>query len=74
MDGSVHIEKALGRASRLEPLHFTLSSAHDLVEFSARLFAVAAADEGRSGEDAEKRIRKSPACPSSVISARSPVS
>jgi transposase len=22
MDGSVHIEKALGRASRLEPLHF----------------------------------------------------
>ncbi len=27
----VHIEKALGRASRLEPLHFTLSSSHDLV-------------------------------------------
>ena len=31
MDGSVHIEKALGGASRLEPLHFTLSSSHDLV-------------------------------------------
>jgi hypothetical protein len=31
MDGSVHIQKALGRASRLEPLHFTLSSPHDLV-------------------------------------------
>ena len=31
MDGSVLIEKALGRASRLEPLHFTLSSSHDLV-------------------------------------------
>jgi hypothetical protein len=31
MDSSVHVEKALGRASRLEPLHFTLSSSHDLV-------------------------------------------
>jgi hypothetical protein len=31
VDGSVHIEKALGRASRLEPLHLTLSSPHDLV-------------------------------------------
>ena len=31
MDGSVHIEKALGRASRLEPLHFTFSWSHDLV-------------------------------------------
>jgi hypothetical protein len=31
MDGSVHTEEALGRASRLEPLHFTLSSSHDLV-------------------------------------------
>jgi hypothetical protein len=31
MDGSMHIEKALGRANRLEPLHFLLSSSHDLV-------------------------------------------
>ena len=31
MDGSVHIKKALGGASRLELLHFTLSSSHDLV-------------------------------------------
>jgi len=31
MGGSVHIEKTLGRASRLEPLHLTLSSSHDLV-------------------------------------------
>jgi hypothetical protein len=31
MDGGVHIQKALGRASRLEPLHFTLSPSHDLV-------------------------------------------
>ena len=31
MDGSVHIEKALGRASRLEPLHFTFSSSHRLM-------------------------------------------
>jgi hypothetical protein len=31
MDGGVLIEKMLGRASRLEPLHFTLSSSHDLV-------------------------------------------
>jgi hypothetical protein len=30
MDGSVHIEKALSRASRVEPLHFSLSSSHDL--------------------------------------------
>ena len=31
MDGGVHIEKALGRASRLEPLHFALSSSYDLM-------------------------------------------
>jgi len=31
MDGSVHIKKALRRAGRLEPLHFALSSPHDLV-------------------------------------------
>jgi hypothetical protein len=31
MDGSMHFEKALGRSSRLEPLHFPLSSSHDLV-------------------------------------------
>ena len=31
MDGSAHIEEALGGASRLVPLHFTLSSSHDLV-------------------------------------------
>ncbi len=31
MDGSVHIEKVLGGATRLEPLHFTLPSSHDLV-------------------------------------------
>jgi len=31
MDGSMHIEKALGRASRLEPLHFTLSPSYALV-------------------------------------------
>src|SRR5438477_6002202 len=31
MDGGVHIEKALGRAGRLEPLHFTLSSSHGLM-------------------------------------------
>ena len=31
MDGCMHVEEALGRASRLEPLHFTLSSSHDLV-------------------------------------------
>jgi hypothetical protein len=31
MDGSMHIEKALGRASRLEPLHFTLSPSYTLV-------------------------------------------
>ena len=38
MDGGVHIEKALGRASRLEPLHFTLSSSHDLVGCSAAIW------------------------------------
>ena len=31
MDGSVHIEKALGGASRLEPLHFPLASSHGLM-------------------------------------------
>jgi|HubBroStandDraft_4_1064222.scaffolds.fasta_scaffold01312_4 hypothetical protein len=31
VDGSVHIEKALGRSSRLEPLQFPLSSSHGLV-------------------------------------------
>src|SRR5438477_12406137 len=31
VDGSVHVEEALGRASRLEPLHFTLAASHDLM-------------------------------------------
>jgi hypothetical protein len=31
MDSSMHIEKALGRASRFEPLHFTFAPSHDLV-------------------------------------------
>jgi hypothetical protein len=32
VDGGMDTEEALGRASRLEPLHFTLlSSSHDLV-------------------------------------------
>ena len=31
MDGGVHTQKALGRASRLEPLHFTLAASHDLM-------------------------------------------
>ena len=31
VDGSVHIEEALGRPSRLEPLHFVLAATHDLV-------------------------------------------
>src|SRR6202140_4732452 len=31
VDGGMHAQKALGRARRLEPLHFTLSSSHDLV-------------------------------------------
>ena len=29
--GSVHIEKVLGGATRLEPLHFTLPSSRDLM-------------------------------------------
>ena len=31
VDGSMHIEKALGRANRFEPLHFPLAPSHDLV-------------------------------------------
>jgi len=31
MDGCMHVEEALGRASRLEPLHFTLSPSYTLV-------------------------------------------
>ena len=31
VDGGVHAEKTLGGASRLEPLHFALSSSHRLV-------------------------------------------
>jgi hypothetical protein len=31
VDGSGHIEKTLGRASRLEPLHFSFSSSDDLL-------------------------------------------
>jgi len=30
MDGGVHIEKTLGGARQLEPLHFVLSSSHSL--------------------------------------------
>src|SRR5438067_4786096 len=39
VDGSVHVEEALDRASRLEPLHFTLAASHNSWEFAARLFA-----------------------------------
>ena len=31
VDGSVHAEKTLGGASRLEPLHFALASSHRLM-------------------------------------------
>jgi hypothetical protein len=31
VDGGMHAQKALGRTRRLEPLHFMLSSSHDLV-------------------------------------------
>jgi hypothetical protein len=31
MDGSMQVEKTLGRARRLEPLHFPLASSHGLV-------------------------------------------
>jgi len=31
VDGGVHAEKTLGGASRLEPLHFALSSSHRLM-------------------------------------------
>src|SRR3954452_10161089 len=31
VNSSMHIEKALGRGSRLEPLHFTLSPSHGLM-------------------------------------------
>ena len=31
VDGGVHAEEALGRSSRLEPLHFVLSPSHELV-------------------------------------------
>jgi hypothetical protein len=31
VDGGVHVEKTLGGASRLEPLHFALSSSHRLM-------------------------------------------
>jgi hypothetical protein len=31
MNGSMHVEKALGRTSRFEPLHFTLSASHGLM-------------------------------------------
>ena len=31
VDGGMHSEKALGRASGLEPLHFSLASSHDLM-------------------------------------------
>jgi hypothetical protein len=38
VDGGVHAEKTLGGVSRLEPLHFALSSSHRLMRISARLF------------------------------------
>jgi hypothetical protein len=38
VNGGVHAEKPLGGASRLEALHFVLSSSHRQMEFSARLF------------------------------------
>ena len=31
VDSSMHIEKALGRTSRFEPLHFTFSPSHGLM-------------------------------------------
>jgi hypothetical protein len=31
VDGGVHAEKTLGGVSRLEPLHFALSSSHRLM-------------------------------------------
>jgi hypothetical protein len=31
VDGGVHVEKLIGGASRLEPLHFALSSSHRLM-------------------------------------------
>jgi hypothetical protein len=75
MDSSMQVEKALGRSSRLEPLQFPLASSHDLVGIlGAIVRPQASADEGRSGQDAETRMRKSPACQSSAISVRSPVS
>jgi hypothetical protein len=36
MDSSMHVEKALGRTSRLEPLHFTLSPSHGLMALLLR--------------------------------------
>ena len=40
VDGGVHAEKTLGGASRLEPLHFMLSSPHGLIRvFGPIIFA-----------------------------------
>jgi hypothetical protein len=38
VDGGMDVEQTLGGSRRLEPLHIALSSPHDLMEFSARLF------------------------------------
>jgi len=38
VNGGMNVEKTLRGSRRLEPLHLALSSPHDLMGFSARLF------------------------------------
>ena len=63
VDGGVHAEKALGGASRLEPLHFALSPSHRLMRiFGSIILSAAPAHAGRSVADAGTPRRKSAAC------------
>jgi hypothetical protein len=57
VDGGVHAEKTLGGASRLEPLHFALSSSHRLMRVLGSIVL-----PHRSVADAGTRRRRSTAC------------
>ena len=63
VDGGVHAEKPLGGASRLEPLHFALSSSHRLMRvFGPIVFAQAPLMRAVQSQTPEMQKRKSAAC------------
>jgi hypothetical protein len=63
VNGSVHVEKTLGGASRLEPLHFALSSSHRLMRvFGSVVFAQPVLMRTGQPQTPERRRHRSAAC------------